>query len=237
MSSVREKVFDELKLTIQPTAMGRKIVVEDKSQARSLSADGQIYADEVWRVKLYNGGTFSAGRQPMISVTYIGKHAPAGSGSRVTRRVFRTGEFNLRLIVKTDGDATTSRIDITDISHDDILDDRFGIWNGYAAESPNQSWEGRGMCVVSDGTVTCEFGDYTIVSPTLEDLTKARMVDDVKYTVSAATWTVVCEVDSDDESMAKITLYTDSENLEAILSELDKFLDEMGLTRFDDLLA
>lgn len=143
MSRAKEERFDELRLMIQPTSTGRKIAPEDEQQAKSILADGQIYADGVWRVKLHYGNAFNVGRQAMMTVTYTGKNAPVSSGKRIARhspcrrRVFHTGEISLSLVVRTSDDMAVSRIDIASTSHDVILDDKFGIRDGYVSDSPN----------------------------------------------------------------------------------------------------
>lgn len=84
--------------------------------------------------------------------------------------------------------------------------------------------------------MTCEYCDRRVVNPALDELAVIRMTGNVRYTVSEATWVVVCTT-ADDETEEKVVLYTDSEDMEEIFAKLDGFLDELELTRFDDLLA
>lgn len=158
-------------------------------------------------------------------------------------RAFDTGIIKLSLkdYIREDN-SVGSKIDVVEMPYSDLLSDNFGIWDSYFFNTPNGSYlpdqgEDFSMAIVSDGRVICWHGDEHMENPGLEELAKILQADESYcYEVSDATWVVVIERGKYGEADARIEVHTEESDFRRLCESLERYLIEMELTRFDDIL-
>jgi len=244
VSKMSEGNFDELSLRIESGGNGRGIVACDTRTAAYVSEDGQVYEDQDWRVKIYNQRLFACDNRNMIAITYKGKHAIPENSSLVRKnRQFNTGKICVSLQNSSQEDGTLkSEISMDSREYSSVLNDEYGIYDGYVFDSPNRAFHvGRfsNYCslVVSDGEVSCEYNGAELENPTVDDLLEMCQGDRLYYEVQGATWAVELRWYYDAENgVPEIGLYTQINDFQIVLSKLEQYLQEQDLARFDDLL-
>lgn len=244
MNAVSEGRFDELTLRIEPRKEGRRIVVCDAGAEIYVSEDGQTYADQAWRIRLYSMRLFTHGQRNMVLLTYRGKHAILGDSFSGRRKLqFDIGKICVSLSNSIRGDGTLgSKISTHLEEYKSVLREEYGIYDGYVFDSPNRAFNvGRFsdycLLVVSDGEVSCEYNGVELESPTAETLSGICQGNTLSYEVQGATWAVELRWYYDDEDgVPEIRLYTQIDDFLVVLDELEQYLQEQDLTRFDDLL-
>lgn len=242
---LRQGVFDELTLRVNPKSTDpcRQIVPKDPNNACYVSANGALYEDDTWKVQLVTMSIpFSGQQQYRVRVDYKGWNALPGTRCHNCARAFDTGVISLSVVdCRCNDGSVSSKIEVSTTYYSDLLSDNFGIWDSYFLGSPNDSYSAnRGddfsMAIVSDGEVTCWLGNEQIKNPGLECLAMTLRADESYYEVSGATWVVIIRLNKYGESEAQIELRTEECDFEKLFVSLERYLEEMELARFDDLL-
>lgn len=242
---LRQGVFDEITLRVNPksTDSCRQIVPEDPNNACYVSANGELYEDNTWKVQLLTMPVaFNGQQQYRVRIDYKGKNAYPGTRCYGGAQSFDTGLISICIMDHRRKDGSVeSKIDVKKSSYGDLLSNDFGIWDGYVFSSPNDYYMAEeeddfSVAIVSDGKVTCWFGDKRVEDPDLKELAEILQADESYYEVSGATWAVMIQCDKDSGAASKVELYTEENDFEELLKELEQYLDKMELGRFDDIV-
>lgn len=97
---VRREVFDKLTLRVDPRLSDpyRQIVSEDPEKECYISDDGQIYEDEIWKVRLMTVHVpFNGRQQYRIRADYKGKNVFFGDEMFWLCASFRYGNNQIKL--------------------------------------------------------------------------------------------------------------------------------------------
>lgn len=239
--------FDMLNLKVDPREEGRAIVPYDEANQKFVSEDEQVYEDQTWRVKIYSQKPFAKMARYMVMVTYKGEYLfPEYAGKNADPRHYRgelgTGEMLVNLRNYAQGGNRYSGIVVNIKQYNEILEEEYGIYDGYVFDSPNRAFvkdrfRDYNLFVVSDGEVTCTLNGRELADPTIEDLEGVCYEDSLCYEVRGATWSVVLVRNFDlEDGGPKSWLYTEVSDFQSVLDGLEQYLQKNDLMRFEDLL-
>ncbi len=206
-----------LGLRILPTAVGRRIVPDDPGLEQFVSKDKQAFDKGDWRVRLKTCYSVGQGLRRIVAIDYRDPQAKPE-----TKRIgFSTGHLELSCLdmAQVDGKQITSRIQLDYEEYPQVLAKTFDIRSGYCFETPNQDWtstDDHPTKLATDGAI--------ILIPS-------------GPSVEGATWAVACSYSVDDPHNASITLYTEEEDLDKIMRNMEAYLKEHDMSDFGDLLS
>lgn len=253
-NTMQEQRYDRLELTVERTATGRKIVPNDPSLANFVSANGRTYDDGIWRVTLYEQRLTAIFQEDhRVMILYNGMNVLPEMSRPKKSFGFCTGRLNIELSNELHWDTKKPQSVIRcQIEHCIQSVCQRGVLSGFIYESPNQVWDLRNadiypseyqrLYVFSDGKVECHCTDgrnrcMSLVNPSHSAQKIANCGFAVKFSVSDATWTVVCFHNDGDTYKAEATLYTESESMADVLASIDQYLGNMGFSGFDEMLG